>query len=122
MCQELKFASDHLDDIPDREALRKAVEILEAEAVRKAGNVSSRSPANGAAQPSNPPTAKELGETRYALIKEAQRVAGLRKMKVAEVVNRAAKGAFTYEGIKQLTVDHIPAMKAATEVLRKVAS
>jgi len=126
LCQELKFASDHLDDIPDREALRKAVEILEAEAVRKTANVSPRSPANGAtgssAQASNPPTAKELGETRYALIREAQRVAGLRKMKVAEVVNRAAKGSFTYEGIKQLTVDHIGAMKAATDVLRKVAS
>ena len=126
LCKGLKFASDHLDDIPDREALRKAVEILEAEAVRKTANVSPRSPANGAtgssAQASNPPTAKELGETRYALIKEAQRVAGLRKMKVGEVVNRAAKGAFTYEGIKQLTVDHIPAMKVATDVLRKVAS
>ena len=127
LCQELKFASDHLDDIPDREALRKAVEILEAEAVRKTANVNPTSPANEAtgsssAQASNPLTAKELGETRYALIKEAQRVAGLRKMKVAEVVNRAAKGAFTYEGIKKLTVDHIPAMKTATEVLRKVAS
>jgi hypothetical protein len=122
LCKGLKFASDHLDDIPDREALRKAVEILEGEAVRKAGNVSPGSPANGAGQTSNPPTAKELGETRYALIREAQRVAGLRKMKVAEVVNRAAKGAFTYEGIKKLTVDHSPAMKTATEVLRKVTS
>ena len=127
LCQELKFASDHLDDIPDREALRKAVEILEAEAVAKPANGSPRSAENratgsGSAHASNPPTAKELGETRYALIREAQRVAGLRKMKVAEVVNRAAKGAFTYEGIKQLTVDHIPAMKAATDVLRKVAS
>jgi hypothetical protein len=27
LCQELNFAGDHLDDIPDREALRKAVEI-----------------------------------------------------------------------------------------------
>src|SRR6516225_3898455 len=40
----------------------------------------------------NPPTAKELGETRYALIKEAQCVAGLRKMKIAKVVNRPQKG------------------------------
>jgi hypothetical protein len=30
--------------------------------------------------------------------------------------------AFTYQQIKQLTVSDIPAMKAATEVLRKVAS
>ena len=120
-CQELNFASDHLDDIPDREALRKAVEILEAEAV------SPRSPANGAtgsssAQSSNPPTAKELGETRFALIREARRVAGLRKMKVAAVVDRAAKGAFTYQQINELTVEQIAAMKAATERLRKVTS
>ena len=125
LCRELNFASDHLDDIPDREALRKAVGILEAEAVRKTAN--GKSTANGApgsssSPASNPPTAKELGETRFALMKEAQRVAGLRKMKVAEVVDRAAKGTFTYQQIKQLTVDHIPAMKAATDVLRKVAS
>jgi hypothetical protein len=36
LCQELNFASDHLDDIRDREALRKGVGILEVEAVRKA--------------------------------------------------------------------------------------
>src|SRR5215831_17611233 len=127
LCKELNFASDHLDDIPDREALRKAVEILEAEAVRKTAKVSPPSTENGAtgsssSPASNPPTAKELGETRYALIREAQRVAGLRKMKVAEVVNRAAEGAFTYERMKQLTLDHIPAMKAATDALRKLAS
>ena len=122
LCQELNFASDHLDDIPDREALRKAVETLEAEAVRKAANGSPGSTGSSNAPASDPPTAKELGETRYALIKEAQRVAGLRKMKVAEVVDRAAKGAFTYEKIKELTPDHIPAMKAATERLRKVTS
>jgi hypothetical protein len=43
-------------------------------------------------------------------------------MKVAAVVDRAAKGAFTYQQINELTVDHIPAMKRATEVLRKVTS
>jgi hypothetical protein len=121
LCKELNFASAHLDDIPDREALRKAVGILEAEAVRKTANVSPRSTGNGT-QSSNPPTAKELGETRFALMTEAQRVATLRKMKVAEVVDRAAKGAFTYEKIKQLTPDYIAAMKAATDVLRKVTS
>jgi hypothetical protein len=76
LCQELNFASAHLDDIPDREALRKAVGILEAEAVRKTAKVSPRSTANGAtgsssAQALNPTTSKELGETRFALIREA---------------------------------------------------
>jgi hypothetical protein len=97
LCKELNFGSDHLDDIPDREALWKAVEILEAEAVAKTANVSPRSNANGATgsssgQASNPPTTKELGGTRYASIREAQRVVGLRKMNVAAVVDRAAKG------------------------------
>ena len=46
LCQELKFASDHLDDIPDREALRKAVEILETEVAAKTAN--GKSSANGA--------------------------------------------------------------------------
>ena len=55
------------------------------------------------------------------MIREAQRVA-LTKMKVAAVVDRAAKGAFTYEQIKELTPDHVPAMKAATERLRKVTN
>jgi hypothetical protein len=66
----------------------------------------------------NPTTAKELGGTRFALITEAQRVAGLRKMKVGEVVDRAAKGTFTYGQIKQLTVRDIPAVEAATVILR----
>jgi hypothetical protein len=93
LCQELNFASDHLGDIPDREALRKTVEILEAEAVAKTANATANgATGSGSAHASNPPTAKELGETRFALITEAQSVVGLRKMKVAEVVNRAAKG------------------------------
>jgi hypothetical protein len=54
------------------------------------------------------------------LLKEAQRVAGLKEMKMDAVVDRAVKGAFTYQEIMQLTVSHIPAMKAATDVLRKV--
>jgi hypothetical protein len=72
LCQELNFASAHLDDIPDRKALRKAVGILEAEAVARTAKVNPGSTSNGAtAQSSNPPTAKEVGETRFALMKEA---------------------------------------------------
>jgi hypothetical protein len=43
-------------------------------------------------------------------------------MKVDAVVDRVAKGAFTYQQINELTVDHIPALNAATERLRKVTS
>ena len=126
--RELNFPSYNVDDIPDRDALRKVLGILEPEAAackeRKAehapaANGTSAAPAD---QTSNAPTAKQLDETRYALLTEALRVAALRKMKVGEVVNRAAKGAFTYDQLRQLTVGQIDAIKAATDVLRKVAS
>ena len=118
---ELNFPSDNIDDIPDREALRRVLSILEPEAAKN-GKGTPTPATNGTGAGAPAPTAKELGETRFALITEAQRVAGVRNMKVEEVVNRAAKGAFTYDQLRQLTVGHIEAMKAATEVLRKVAS
>lgn len=126
--RELNFPSDNIDDIPDRDALRKLLGILEPEAAackeRKAehalaANATSAAPAD---RMSHRSMQKQLGETRYALLTEAQRVAALRNMKVGEVVNRAAKGAFTYDQLRQLTVGHIDAIKAATDVLRKVAS
>ena len=41
-------------------------------------------------------------------------------MKVADVVNRAAKGAFTFANLQRLTLDSFSAIQAATDVLRKV--
>ena len=128
LSHELNFPSDNIDDIPDREALRKILGILEPEAAASRERKGEQGPAANttstatSGNASNAPTPKQLGETRYALITEAQRVSALRGMKVGEVVNRAAKGAFTYDQLRQLTVGHIDAMKAATDVLRKVAS
>lgn len=124
LAQELNFPSDNIDDIPDREALRKVLSILESEAAKngKGAAAANGNGAPAAAPRTNAPTAKRLGETRFALIKEAQRVASVRNMKVEQVVNRAAKGAFTYDQLRQLTVGDIDAMKAATDVLRSVTS
>ena len=63
---------------------------------------------------------KALGEARTQLIKEAQRVASLKQMKVAEVVDRAAKGAFTFANLQRLTPEALPAIQAATHILRRV--
>ena len=62
---------------------------------------------------------KDLGDARSELIKE-QRVARLKGMTVAQVVDRAAKGAFTFSGLQRLTAENLPAIQAATNVLRGV--
>jgi hypothetical protein len=95
LCRELKFASDALDDIPDRNALRRLIETLEKEAGATAiRQSSSSSAANGSemAAPWSPTAAKALTEARSQLLAEAQRVARLKPMKVSDVVDRAAPG------------------------------
>jgi hypothetical protein len=64
---------------------------------------------------------KGLGTARADLIREAQRVGKLRNMKVADVVDRAAKGAFRFTDLQRLTLEALPALKAAVEILRQVA-
>jgi hypothetical protein len=66
LAQELNFPSDNIDDIPDREALRKVLSILEPEAAKN-GKGAAAANGNGAAAEAprtNAPTAKQLGETR----------------------------------------------------------
>jgi hypothetical protein len=61
-------------------------------------------PANGSGRPS-PTSGKVLGDAPSALIKEAQRVARLKGMTVAQVVDRAAKGGVTFSGLQRLTAE-----------------
>ena len=128
LCRDLNFGSDALDDIPDRSALRQIIEALEKEAAavgrQNGGSVAAsvNSPAAMADQTASPTasTAKAIAEARGRLVKEAQRVARLKDMKVADVVNRAAKGAFTFANLQRLTIDSFSAIQAAPDVLRKV--
>jgi hypothetical protein len=68
LCHELNFASDALDDIPDRNPLRRLIDTLEKEA----GATAIRQRSNGSAPP---PSAKAVSEARSQLLTEAQRVA-----------------------------------------------
>ena len=120
LCRGMSLPGDCLDDIPDRRTLRQLIEALE----RAAGAIPM--PQNGArsTQPAanRPPidSARELGTTRANLVREAQRVGKLRNMKVSDVIDRAAKGAFRFAGLQRLTLDSLPALKAAIDVLRQV--
>jgi hypothetical protein len=120
LCREMNLAGDCLDDIPDRRTLRQLIEVLE----KKAGATPLQQNGNGhggaSANRTNARRADELGAARADLVREAQRVGKLRNMKVSDVIDRAAKGAFRFSELRRITADSLPAVTAATDVLRQV--
>jgi hypothetical protein len=120
LCRNLSLPGDRLDDIPDRRALRQLIETLErAASATPMPQNSARSTQPPVSQPAMD-SARELGTTRANLVREAKRVGKLRKMKVSDVIDRAAKGAFRFAGLQRLTLDSLPALKAAIDVLSQV--
>ncbi|MFN7998403.1 MAG: Rad52/Rad22 family DNA repair protein [Bryobacteraceae bacterium] len=142
LCQEMNLAGDCVDDIPDRRVLRQLIEALEPmtgvqpQHVNGAGQAR-RTAVNGHAAPgitsgrcngrssatAKAPDAEDvkvLGTARANLVREAQRVGKLRNMKVSDVIDRAAKGAFRFAGLRRLTLDSLPTLEAAIDVLRQV--
>jgi hypothetical protein len=143
LCKQMNLAGDCLDDIPDRGALRQMIEVLEkaasamplrqngagqaapavgnghtpTDATNGHGNGRNRAPAKRPVRED----AKGLGSASADLVREAQRVGKLRNMKVADVVDRAAKGAFRFKDLQSLTLEALPALRAAVEILRQVA-
>jgi len=63
---------------------------------------------------------KVLGAARADLIRAAQRVGKVKNMKVSEVVDGAAKGAFRFADLQRLNLEALPALRAAIEILRQV--
>jgi hypothetical protein len=130
VCRSLNFPGDSLDDIPDRAALRKLIEALEKEAGATpmrpdrdgTGQVIGDGQVAGGPGRSDPSFApremKSLGEARGRLLREAQRVS---RLKLAEVIDRAAKGAFRFTDLQKLTPNAVPAIRAATQILQRVA-
>jgi len=118
--REMNLAGDCLDDIPDRRTLRQLIEALE----RNAGATPPQQNGNGhggaSANRTSVGCSNELGAARADLVREAQRVGKLRNMKVSDVIDRAAKGAFRFGELRRITADSLPAVTAATDVLRQV--
>ncbi|MEZ5398680.1 MAG: Rad52/Rad22 family DNA repair protein [Bryobacteraceae bacterium] len=99
LCRELNLASESIDDIPDRTVLRRLVETLEGE------GSSTQTPAgtgDGAAGEGKQSGAASLSELRGRLLHEANRVSGATRRPLAEVINQAAKGSFTFANLKTL--------------------
>jgi hypothetical protein len=120
LCRGINLAGDTLDDIPDRRTLRQLIETLE----KAAGTIQASAKCNG--NHGEPPRRQNgtnrnpVGAARADLIREAQRVGKLRGMRVSDVIDRAAKGAFRFAKLQRLTVESLPALIAATDILRHV--
>jgi hypothetical protein len=120
LCREMNLAGDCLDDIPDRRTLRQLIEALEREAGATPLQQNGCGHGGAVASRTSVGRSNEVGVARADLVREAQRVGRLRNMKVSDVIDRAAKGAFRFGELRRITADSLPAVTAATDVLRQV--
>jgi hypothetical protein len=102
ICRELNFASESIDDIPDRDALKLLLGRVEAEAAGKNGDH-----AHGAA-------AIPIADARGRLLQAARKMADRTGKRLAEVISDASDGRLTLDGLKNLTDSDVPRVSAAT--------
>jgi hypothetical protein len=119
LCREMNLASESIDDIPDRATLRQVLQILEAEAgvnesrpTQHSGGAPGNAPANGQS---------DLGELRGRLLREAARVSGAMNRTLGDVIQEAAKGAFTLATLRTLGDSDASKVEAALRELEHTA-
>ncbi len=119
LCRELNLASDTIDDIPDRAVLRQLVETLEGETnhaqTSNGGNnrTGNEEHTNGAAL---------LSELRGRLLQEASRVSSATRRTLAQVINEAANGAFTFANLKDLHPEDAVKVRDTLAALERTAT
>lgn len=101
ICRELNFASESIDDIPDREALKLLLGRVEAEAAGRNGTGDSR-------------TATSIADARGRLLQAARKAADKTGKRLADVITEASDGNLTLDGLKNLTDSDVPLVAAAT--------
>jgi len=119
LCREMNLAGDSIDDIPDRATLRQLLQILEPEAgpdERLTTETNGGAPGN--AQPGG---GSDLGELRGRLLREAARVGGAMNCTLGDVIQQAAKGAFTLATLGTLQVADAGKVEAALRELELMA-
>ena len=109
ICQELNFASDSLDDIPDRDGLCSLLKRVDTE---------SRS---AKADPPQPQTTGSIADLRGKLLQAARKVADSGRAgwptKFGDVIAQATDGKVTLEQLKNLTDADSLVIAAALEKL-----
>jgi hypothetical protein len=101
ICRELNFASESIDDIPDRDALRLLLARVEAETAGRNGSCDSR-------------TATSIADARGRLLQAARKMADKTGKRLADVITEASDGKLTLDGLKNLTDSDVPLVAAAT--------
>jgi hypothetical protein len=102
ICRELNLASESIDDIPDRNALKLLLSRVEAEAAGKNGNHTQGAPAI------------PIGDARGLLLQSARKVADKTGKRLADVISEASDGRLTLDGLKSLTDSDVALVSAAT--------
>jgi hypothetical protein len=113
LCRELNLASESIDDIPDRTVLRRLVETLEAEADQQNARRN-----GGAEQGLGGQTS--LSDLRGRLLQEAARVSGATNRTLAEVINQAANGTFSFATLRTLGEADVGKVRSALTELGRL--
>ena len=100
ICRELNFASESIDDIPDRDALKQLLTRVESEA---AGNKNRRADT----------AVVSIGDARGRLLQAARKVADENSKRLADVIAEASDGKLTLDGLRNLTDADVALVLAA---------
>ena len=101
ICRELNFASDAIDDIPDRDALRLLLTRVEA-AAKKPESVND----DGTQTAS-------IANSRGQLLQAARKMADRTGKRLADVIADVSGGKLALDGLKNLTEADVPVVLAA---------
>lgn len=102
ICRELNFASESIDDIPDRDALKLLLGRVETEAAGKNGS------------DAHPAPAMAIGDARGRLLQAARKMADKTGKRLADVISEASDGRLTLDSLKNLTDSDVAIVSAAT--------
>jgi hypothetical protein len=99
LCRELGLPSEAIDDIPDRDALKRLLARVEGEAAARNGAGSS---------------AASLAEARGGLLQAARKAADRSGKRLEDVIAEASDGKLSLSGLKDLTEADVAMVTAAT--------
>jgi hypothetical protein len=100
ICRELNFASDTIDDIPNRNGLKALLSRVEAETVQASGGA-----------PKAP--AMTIADARGRLLQAARKTAERTRKRLADVIAEASDGKLSLDGLKNLTDADVSLVAAA---------
>jgi hypothetical protein len=101
ICRELNFPGESINDIPDRDALKRLLARMERETVGKNGD--GRSTA-----------IRGIADARGRLLQAARKLAEKTGKRLADIIAEASDGKLSLDGLRDLTDADVPFVSAAT--------